>query len=93
MGNKSDNRAFSLGVEVEKTKLGTKLAFSTACSVKQLKQKLVVSFSSLKSFKSGPDNFLKLISQVEVESVGNKQASRASDQRGPLVRNVSAAPG
>lgn len=93
MGNKSDNRAFSLGVEVEKTKLGTKLAFSTACSVKQLKQKLVVSFLSLKSFKSGPDNFLKLISQVEVESVGNKQASRASDQRGPLVRNVSAAPG
>lgn len=93
VGNKSDNRAFSLGVEVEKTKLGTKLAFSTACSVKQLKQKLVVSFLSLKSFKSGPDNFLKLISQVEVESVGNKQASRASDQRGPLVRNVSAAPG
>lgn len=93
MGNKSDNGAFSLGVEVEKTRLGTKFAFSAARSLKQLKQKLVVSFSSLKSFKSGPDNFLKLISQVEVESVGNKQASRASDQRGPLVRNVSAAPG
>lgn len=68
MENKSDNRAFSLEVEVEKIRLGTKLVSSAAHSLKQLKQKLVVSFSSLKSPKSGPDNFLKLISQVEADS-------------------------